>query len=194
MIFQPFLEIITVGDELLAESSHDTNSDHIAGWALKNGLIIKFRTVVGDQPDNLENAVKTAIHRVNIIVITGGLGPTWDDVTRQAIAKSIDKELRLHKGAEDSMMKAYQARSIQPDSQEMVQAWLPEGSEHLNNPVGLAPGIFYKGVNFSILAFPGVPAEMRAMLESFPIKDLLSMPFDPMFETKKTIRIIKGSQ
>ncbi len=158
-------EFIAIGSELLDPWRLDTNGSYIAGRLGEIGIELRFRSVVGDRPDDLEEAFRTAIRRSDLVIATGGLGPTVDDLTREAVAAVLD--LRL---VEDPVIfEAIRARflSLGRDMppRNRLQAMVPEGAEVLPNRLGTAPGLFVRCRETSIALLPGVPTEMRAMVE-----------------------------
>lgn len=154
-------EIIVTGTELLSGSVLDTNSLYLSEELMLIGLETAFKTVVGDDEKDMEEALRRSMGRVEAVIVTGGLGPTEDDVTRKVIAKIVKKRLVLNEDA----LKAIHARLIGRDyaTSNDRQALVPSGARLLQNPVGIAPGFFIDEKGLFIAVLPGVPKELRAM-------------------------------
>ena len=156
-------EIIATGTELLTGGSLDTNSLFLSEELLLVGLETVFKTVVGDDEKDMEEAVRRALERVDAVIITGGLGPTEDDITRKVIAKLTKKRLILN----DDALKAIHARLGARGKEFAVtndrQALMPSGARLLMNPAGSAPGFYIDEEGTFLAVLPGVPREMRAM-------------------------------
>jgi nicotinamide-nucleotide amidase len=156
-------EIIATGTELLSGGVLDINSHYIAEELMLIGLETAFKTVVGDDEKDMEEALRRAFGRVDIVIITGGIGPTEDDITRKVIAKITKKRLVLNEDA----MKAIHARLAGMGKKfEMSndrQALVPSGARLLQNSRGTAPGFTIDEEGLFIAVLPGVPQEMQAM-------------------------------
>ncbi len=156
-------EIIATGTELLSGGVSDTNSLFLSEELMLIGLVTVFKTIVGDDEQDMDEALQRAFGRVDAVIITGGIGPTEDDITRKSIAKIVKKRLVLNEDA----LKAIHAR-LAGRGKEFVasndrQALIPTGARLLINSVGIAPGFFIEGEGLFIAVLPGVPKEMRAM-------------------------------
>ncbi|HYA86511.1 MAG TPA: competence/damage-inducible protein A [Nitrospirota bacterium] len=155
-------EIIATGTELLT-GSIETNSVFLSEELMLVGLETAFKTVVGDDEKDMEEALKRALERVDAVIITGGLGPTEDDVTRKVIAKITKKRLILN----DDARKAIHARLAGRGRDVIIanerQALIPAGTRLLSNPAGIAPGFYIDEEGPFLAVLPGVPKEMRAM-------------------------------
>ncbi|HUI44615.1 MAG TPA: competence/damage-inducible protein A [Nitrospirota bacterium] len=156
-------EIIATGTELLTGGSLDTNSVFLSEELMLVGLETAFKTVVGDDEKNMEEVLKRALERVDAVIITGGLGPTEDDITRKVIAKITKKRLILNEDA----LKAVHARLAGRGREVVIpnerQALIPAGARLLQNPAGTAPGFYIDEEGVFLAVLPGVPREMRAM-------------------------------
>jgi competence/damage-inducible protein CinA-like protein len=156
-------EIIATGTELLSGGVLDTNSLFLSEELMLLGIETAFRTAVGDHEKDMEEAVRRAVDRVEVVIVSGGIGPTEDDITRKVIAKMAKKRLVLNEDAH----KAIHAKLAGRDKEVLVandrQALIPAGARLLRNPAGIAPGFFLDEENVFIAALPGVPGEMRAM-------------------------------
>lgn len=159
-------EIICVGTELLMGSTLNTNATEIAAALAGIGLNLYHSSVVGDNPARLAEAVKLALSRADIVITTGGLGPTYDDLTKETVAACMGKKLVLHpeclKEIEEYFARAH--REMAPTNEK--QAWLPEGCIVLHNPNGTAPGCLMEADGKIVAVLPGPPREMRPMLQN----------------------------
>lgn len=155
--------IISSGTELTTGQTVDTNSSWIAARLTQLGASpLEHRTVGDDEPSFIQ-AIREMWSRLDLIVITGGLGPTTDDLTREAIGEALGRPLRLDEGAL-AEVEAYFGRMkrLMPDSNRK-QAMIPEGAEHVTNPRGTAPGVHVTDGSRHLFALPGVPSEMKVM-------------------------------
>jgi len=176
-------EIIAIGDEITSGVRLDTNTQWISSNLEAIGIHVAFHTSVGDQIDDKVAVFRNATNRVDIVICTGGLGPTADDLTRQAIAKMANVELVKDEAVLkhiESMYRAY-GRTMPPNN--AAQAMFPAGSKIINNPEGSAPGIDFSSVNangdeFRIFALPGVPVEMKQMWEQSVEQELRTLASD----------------
>ena len=167
-------EILCVGTELLLGQIIDTNAAYIAGQLARSGTDVLRKQTAGDNLERISDCISGAISRADVLIITGGLGPTTDDLTREAIALALNVELELHHELEAELRAFFQKRGINPSATIMRQAYLPVGSRAIPNPVGTAPGVLATSENGALVfAVPGVPREMKAMLDGFIIPTLL---------------------
>ncbi len=163
-------EIIAIGDELTSGVRLDTNSRWLATQLEETGLHVAFHTTVGDDLEQMLAAIRLAAHRSEVVLITGGLGPTDDDLTRHALAQLLDQPLQLDAVTLDHIRSMFANRNLEMPTSNEIQARFPVGSEILPNPEGTAPGIAIrayandsKSGTCSLFALPGVPAEMQQM-------------------------------
>ncbi len=158
-------EIVVIGTELLLGQSVDTNTAWLAKEMAQLGIDVFGSQAVGDNEKRIETALKGACERGQVVLSTGGLGPTVDDVTRKVAAKLAGKTLVYH----EDIAKAIEARFLRnkmafPQSN-LNQAFIPQGAVIIPNPVGTAPGFIVKVGKCHLACMPGVPAEMKAMFE-----------------------------
>jgi len=166
-------EIIIIGDELVSGKTRDLNGWYASGCLISCGLEVHEITTVGDNYDTLSAALRTAVQRSRFVIITGGLGPTDDDLTAQTAANVLDKPLSLDQGLFDHI-KGSAERSGLPWSPNLEKlAWLPRGAKVLD-PQGHACGFSVAKGNSQLYFLPGVPAQMREMMDRFVIPDILS--------------------
>jgi nicotinamide-nucleotide amidase len=159
-------EIITIGDELLYGQMEDSNSPFVAEKLTGLGLNVIFKTSVGDDITRIAEALETARTRVDVIIATGGLGPTSDDLTKKAIVKTFKRNLVFHPEILKNIEESFQKRGIPMPGVNQNQALIPQGSKALSNQWGVAPGIFIEDEKILFFALPGVPVEMKWMLEN----------------------------
>jgi molybdenum cofactor synthesis domain-containing protein len=167
-------EIVAVGHELLTGRTVDSNSAWIAARLAAGGAAVTRIVVVDDDPAAVAREIRGARARgTALVVTTGGLGPTFDDRTLAGIAAALDRPLAEHpralafverRYAELAAAGAVPRAGLTPPRRKM--ACLPSGAEPVDNPVGTAPGVLLDGGGFAVLALPGVPTEMRAVLEA----------------------------
>ena len=157
-------EILATGDEIRSGALVDSNSAHISQKLEEIGLSVVRHSCVGDDSDILTDILKEIGSRTDICVVTGGLGPTSDDLTSESAAKAAGVELAINKNALSSVEEFFKVRKRLYSPSNKKQAMLPRGSECLFNPVGSAPGFSLKIDKCLFFFLPGVPPEMRRML------------------------------
>ncbi|MCF2616312.1 competence/damage-inducible protein A [Oscillibacter valericigenes] len=163
-------EIIAVGTELLLGNIVNTNAQDISQALSAVGVNVFWHTVVGDNPQRLKEALDVARRRADIIITTGGLGPTYDDLTKQTICESFGKPLVLHQDILDGLKVFFEKNvHMKMPSNNLQQAELPEGCTVFDNPVGTAPGCAFEADGVHVLMLPGPPFEMLTMLKGHVI-------------------------
>lgn len=156
-------EIISVGTELLLGQVINTDAAIVARELSALGINLHFSCVVGDNPMRLENAVNTAVSRCNLLILTGGLGPTQDDLTKETAAKAAGKKLVLHNESLRRIENYFNEKSVSEN--QTKQAMLPEGCTVFQNNNGTAPGCAFTAENGTvIILLPGPPSELEPML------------------------------
>ncbi len=168
------VEILTIGDELLLGQTIDTNSAYIGRKLSEIGLIPGFKSSVGDNIEEIENAVKLAIKRAGLVIATGGLGPTDDDNTKKAIVKIFRRNLMLDDNLLEDIRARYKKRGLDMPAINENQALIPSGSHTFKNKIGSAVGIGIIEPHSIFIALPGVPTEMKHMLDEEIIPFLVS--------------------
>ncbi len=158
-------EIVSIGTELLLGEIVDTNSAWIAQQLTTIGLNLYYTVTVGDNLQRIADVLRSCLRRSDIVITTGGLGPTVDDVTREAVAAATDRELALHEGLLQEIACFFAQRDHQMTDNNRNQAFLPEGSRVIRNPVGTAPAFSVEHNRHLIICLPGVPHEMRYLME-----------------------------
>ena len=174
----PIVHVIAVGDELRSGKRQDTNGPWMARQLGAVGIVPKRLHVAGDDPDDLSALLRRLSREATLIVLCGGLGPTGDDTTRQALAQALGVSLQARDDAWQQVEATLRARGREPNALQRSQALLPEGSDPLRNPVGTAPGIRARLDDATIVSLPGVPVELRAMFERhvLPLARALGQP------------------
>ena len=156
-------EIIAVGSELLLGGRVDTNSLFLSELLAEHGIEVRFKSVVGDDVEDIGVAVTNAARRAKLVLITGGLGPTVDDVTREAVAQVTGNPLRLRPRALESIATRLQSAGRVVSENQRRQAFLPTGAVLLRNAAGIAPGFAVEWKRCRIFCLPGVSHEARRM-------------------------------
>lgn len=173
-------ETVAIGSELLVGGRSDSNSLFIAEALGEIGFDVRFKTIVGDDQAHIATVLRTASGRAGVVVLTGGLGPTVDDCTREAIASVTGARLARRKEALEGIRTRLAQWGRLPSKGQMRQALIPSGATVLPNPVGSAPGFVLVWRGTHIIALPGVPSEMHAMIQQSAI------PYLTRLEPSKT--------
>lgn len=158
-------EIIAVGSELLTPEKTDTNGLWLTEKLNEFGIEVMLKTIVGDDEPRLLEVIKDALKRSDVVITTGGLGPTEDDITRQISAKALGRELIYDEGLEAELRRRFQVMGREMPEINKRQAWVIEGAEVIANPNGSAPGIYFGSDNCILVNLPGPPREMKPMFE-----------------------------
>jgi len=160
------VEIIAVGSELLTPYRQDTNSLYLTGRLNDLGYAVKFKTVVGDETAELALRVKEALRQVGLVIVMGGLGPTADDKTRQAVARALGRRLVFRKDILRGIEDRFRKRQVVMTASNRRQAYVVEGAVVLPNPNGTAPGQWIRSGSRTIVLLPGPPHELKAMFDA----------------------------
>lgn len=161
--------ILSIGDELVLGQTLDTNTQWLAQQLASVGCDIAEHRTVGDDQAAIEAAIASAAAGCDVLLISGGLGPTDDDLTRQAVAKVLGVQLQLNQGWLDRMTAFFKARNRPMVDRNKIQAYLPAGAEMLDNPVGTACGFWLTLPSSRLYAMPGVPKEMMPMFMNYAL-------------------------
>ncbi|MCM1025273.1 MAG: competence/damage-inducible protein A [Roseburia sp.] len=159
------VELICVGTELLLGNIVNTNAAYLAEKCAGLGLSCYFQTVVGDNEERLALVLRTALERSEIIILSGGLGPTEDDLTKETVAKVCGRKLVLHEPSREAILDFFAARGAEPTDNNWKQAMLPEGCIVVENRNGTAPGVILETEEAKVILLPGPPEELCPMFE-----------------------------
>lgn len=157
-------ETIAIGSELLIGGRSDSNSLHVTEMLGRLGIEVRFKSIVGDDRADIVTALTQAVSRAHFVIMTGGIGPTIDDCTREAVATATGKRLSRRKEAFEGMMARLAQWGRTPNRGQLRQALIPSGATVVPNPVGSAPGFRLRWKGATIFSLPGVPREMEAMM------------------------------
>ena len=182
-------EIISIGSEILRGQIVDTNANFIAQKLTKLSIVLNYISAVGDDQKMLLPLFKKAFNRSDLIITTGGLGPTEDDITYQTIARTLNLKLIKYPEAEENLNKILKKinKTISPSN--LKQVYLPEGAKIIINQYGTAPAMILEKDNKIVCSFPGIPYEMKRLIEENLIP-YLKEKFPPsMIKKSKTLKI-----
>lgn len=177
-------EIIAVGTELLLGEILNTNASFLASQLAEIGITTHFQTVVGDNKDRIISALSTALKRSDVIIFTGGLGPTADDMTKETVCEALGKEIVLFEDQFEIMKKKFGHINCTMTSNNTKQAMFPRDANILENPNGTAPGCMLKGGKQLIFMLPGPPFEMEPMFRE-SVKPILQKQSDRVIRSKR---------
>ncbi|MDI3234751.1 competence/damage-inducible protein A [Exiguobacterium antarcticum] len=157
-------EIIAVGSELLLGEIANTNAQYLSEWLATCGIDVYYHTVVGDNRERMTDVIRRAQGRVDLLVITGGLGPTEDDLTKEVVAELLERSLQIDQPAYDRIEAFLKTRGRTMTNNEKKQALIIEGADVLTNNAGLAPGMSVHTSDHQYILLPGVPREMKRII------------------------------
>jgi nicotinamide-nucleotide amidase len=167
------VETISVGTELLLGQITDTNATYMSRRLAEIGQNVHYRTTVGDNQERIVACIRRALERADVVVLCGGLGPTSDDLTREAMAEACGRGMWRDPASEDAIRAIFEARRIPMAEMNLKQADVPDGAEAIPNSCGTAPGVSMEYEGKLLFAVPGVPSEMRAMMDQSVIPALV---------------------
>lgn len=178
-------ELIAVGTELLLGQIANTNGQFLAQHCAGMGIDVYFQTVVGDNPERLQEALELAARRAELIICTGGLGPTQDDLTKDVLGEMFGRKLVIHQPTLDTMLNFFKERNTEMVESNRRQALMLEGSEPLRNDTGLAVGIAFTEAQKHYILLPGPPREMKMMFTGYAVPWIRKVMTDetPLFST-----------
>lgn len=166
-------EIVATGTEILLGQTLNTSAHYLTGQLSELGIEVDYHTTVGDNRERLEQVLKQAINRSELVLTTGGTGPTVDDMTKELVAKVLGLKLQLDPGSLERIRHFFSSRgSVMPKTEEK-EAYFPEGSIILKNDYGTAPGAIIRHKGKMVVILPGPPAEMAPMFEQFVLPILV---------------------
>jgi nicotinamide-nucleotide amidase len=163
---EPLVEIITIGDELLIGQVIDTNSAWMAKHLNQEGFQVIHLTTVSDRADAIREAIDLAFKRATIVLVTGGLGPTKDHITKQTLCQYFNTSLVLNPAVLEHLHKSYANRPQVLNELTIQQAYVPESATVLFNERGTAPGTWFEKDGKDLVSIPGVPYEMEGMMQA----------------------------
>src|SRR5580700_4776442 len=159
-------EIIAVGSELLTPYRQDTNSLYLTGKLNSLGIQVLFKTIVGDHRERLAEVVRLALDRSELIILSGGLGPTEDDLNREVVAEVLGRRLHEVEEIRKRMQERWARLGRAMPENNLRQAMVPEGAEWLENQRGTAPGLWIEDDGRIVVLLPGPPWELEPMFEA----------------------------
>lgn len=160
------VELISVGTEILLGNIVNTNAAYLSEKCAQLGLSLYYQTVVGDNPERLEETLKTALGRSDVVILGGGLGPTRDDLTKEITAKVLGKELKEDAHTRELIQRFFDTRGIgEITENNWKQALVPQGAIVVDNDNGTAPGLILEENEKIVILLPGPPGEMKPMFE-----------------------------
>ena len=180
-------EILCIGTELLVGDIVNTNAQYISKKLTDIGVDLYYQTVVGDNFKRVKECLEVAFKRADLVITTGGLGPTIDDITKEVVSEYFNEKLEVVQKYYNEIMERYKNRGYEISSGGMKEASILENSELLENGVGLAPGFFYEKDDKKIIVLPGPPSEMEWMTDN-QVLPLLSKYSDSVL-LMKTLEI-----
>ena len=169
----PNAEIIAIGTEILLGEITDTNSVFMARQLRDIGVNVFLMTTVGDNLKRIADAIGAALDRAEIVITCGGLGPTVDDMTRQAVADATHRQLEFHQPLYDAIAERFRGFGVDMTANNRQQAFLPRAAAVIENPVGTAPGFAVETEGGTVISLPGVPREMKYLMRSAVVPYLL---------------------
>ena len=181
-------EIITVGTEILLGDILNTNCRYLSRELAAMGIEMYYQITVGDNEERLLKTLEESLNRSDIVICTGGLGPTEDDITKEVCAKYFGYKLELHKPSLDAMIERFKHMNRVPTKNNEKQAYFPKEAYILKNDNGTAPGCIMEKEGKMIVVIPGPPKEMESMFENY-VKPYLSKLTDDVIESE-VLRII----
>jgi competence/damage-inducible protein CinA-like protein len=170
----PVAEIIAIGTELLLGQIQDTNTSYLARTLNASGIDIFRATMIGDNEARIAGVIRETMERADIIITTGGLGPTVDDPTRNAVALAFDTQNEYHPELWEEIQERFRGYGRIPSDNNKRQAFLPGGAVVIHNPVGTAPAFYIQKNEKILFSLPGVPSEMKTLLHEDVIPKILA--------------------
>ncbi|MCD6366919.1 MAG: competence/damage-inducible protein A [Bacteroidales bacterium] len=157
--------IITIGDEILIGQILDSNSKWLAELLNLSGIRVRQITSISDSPEHIKDTLHTGLGKYDLVIMTGGLGPTKDDLTKQTLAEFFETELVYHEEVDKRVRKLLALRGIEANDMNKSQAYLPKDARIFANHNGTASGMWFEKSDTIFISMPGVPFEMKTMFE-----------------------------
>jgi nicotinamide-nucleotide amidase len=168
-------EIVATGTELLLGETINTSAHYLTGKLSSLGIEVDYHTTVGDNSERLEQVLRQAIDRSDLVLTTGGLGPTADDLTKELVAKVLNLQMELDQTSLNQIVQFFGRRKAPMPTSNEKQAYFPKGSKILPNPIGTAPGALIEKDGKTVIILPGPPFEMQPMFENYVWPELQRM-------------------
>ncbi len=182
-------EIIATGTEILLGQTLNTSAHYITGKLSELGIEVDYHTTVGDNKERLKYIISQGLQRSNLLVITGGTGPTKDDLSKELVAEILGLEMVLDQNSLDRIEEFFTQRGTKMPQKEIKQAYFPQGAVILPNHNGTAPGAILQKEDQSIILLPGPPSEMELIFQEYVLPFLEGkVPYD---STRMNVRVIK---
>jgi len=188
-----YADIITIGDEILIGQVVDTNSAFLASELNFNGIQVRMIHTVADSAEDIINTLDNSIQNSDIVILTGGLGPTNDDITKETLAAYFGSKLVIHEQSLENIRSILSARGVRISERNIKQAEVPDHCEVLINRNGSAPGMVFRKDGKIIVSLPGVPYEMKSLMKEELIP-LLYKEYSLPFRLNKTILTVGGAE
>ncbi|MGA2954298.1 MAG: competence/damage-inducible protein A [Thermodesulfobacteriota bacterium] len=183
------IEIITIGNELTSGEVVDTNAAYLAEALSEVGLEVIFVTTTGDDPWHIEDALLRSQERADAVIVSGGLGPTKDDITASSAAKALGLPLVLHKEVVESLRKRFAERGMEMPVSNEKQALFPKQAEIIPNPLGTASGFILRRIKKLFIFLPGVPRELEYLTQENVIPFLQKERKDKFIVRSSTLKV-----
>ncbi len=181
------VELISVGTEILLGNIVNTNAAYLAEQCARAGLACYYQTVVGDNHDRLKETLENALKRADVIILSGGLGPTEDDLTKETAAEVMGMELVEDAACRQALQDYFAARNMEISENNWKQALVPQGGRALINQNGTAPGIIMEKDGKHVILLPGPPVELKPMFEQYVFPYLNAL--EPEVILSQTVKI-----
>jgi len=188
------IEILTIGDEILSGNIVDTNTAYLSDKLWLNGFEVTYHTAVRDDADKIKEALLIASNRADLVIVTGGLGPTGDDFTIEVAAKTFRKKLVVDQNYLHHLENLFKQWGRPLKDNNKKQATIPAGAKTFSNRVGTAPGIAVKYKRAQFYFLPGVPREMKQLFEDFIFPEILSLRKIPLHFESKMLRCFGSAE
>lgn len=186
--------VITVGNELLSGAVVDTNSAQIARRLLSIGIPVEQMITVGDVEAEIEEILREVVGSSDLAIVTGGLGPTDDDITAEVAAKALKRKLVLDRGSLEHIKEIFEDHGLEMTPNNERQAFIPEGAQVVPNPMGTAPGFMVEEMETVLVFLPGVPRELERMLDETVVPFVRERKKDRNLYKVKTLKIFGLSE
>ena len=181
-------ELISIGDEILIGQTVNTNASWLGEKLSQIGLDITYAASISDKKNDIRSALDHSFERANIVIVTGGLGPTSDDITKQTIADYFNTRLVKNAQIENKIIEYFKKRNLPILQSNLDQALLPENCQIIDNNRGSASGMIFKKNGVVFIFLPGVPYEMKGIMNDFVFEKILRLKSDSSVMVNKTVR------